>query len=193
MESLGFYNLFSKEGSFAESIYVNGTSFSSTAAKFWPRLIDEAKNRFPNCSVIELSMISPVLLHREMLFPEKALQDDIDSLWNEDFEEMMTSTIAEMEMMGPPPGVNIRILENTRELVKGTLPTEYIDADILPDLIVWLLEWACLPDNIWNNSNVSGNFTAIDPARNHEYKITFTVSNTEMSEGLRKTTISLSL
>ena len=37
------------------SLYVHGTRYTNTAAKFWPTLIDEVLEEFPHCATIELA------------------------------------------------------------------------------------------------------------------------------------------
>ncbi|MDA0989593.1 MAG: hypothetical protein O3A51_02435, partial [Verrucomicrobia bacterium] len=42
-----------------EAIEVRHVVYRHTAAKFWPRLIDESREAFPDCTRIELTALTP--------------------------------------------------------------------------------------------------------------------------------------
>ena len=121
------------------AIFVSGTRFHNAAAKFWPTLIDEVGEEFPNCSLIEMSAPISGPLEQEHLFPALALERDLNALIHADFEEVMKKALAELELFGPPSSVRIRLCTDEGELLSRELPRDCIDAEILPHLLVWLL------------------------------------------------------
>lgn len=174
-----------------KSLFVNGVRYANTAAKFWPSLIDEVREDFPDCSGIELAASTSAELGREHLFPEIAFEKDIFHLLTADMEQVMRNTLAELEILGPPTSVQIKLLSGEDELLSGELPLECIDAEIFPFLIVWLLEWAGIPEFQWNNEFLDGDITAQDRKRHRVYRISFTLNNKHLSEGLYRRSISL--
>jgi hypothetical protein len=176
----------------AASLFVNGARYVNAAAKFWSSLIDELREDFPECSTIELSSSSPGKLHHDLLYPHRAMERDLNNLLFCDLETMMKETIAELEIIGPPSSVAVRLLSGKTELLAGQLPLDCVDAEIFPYLIVWPLEWANIPDNTWNTECLSGNFAAEDRKRHLEYAISLELTTQHISEGLYRRCISVS-
>lgn len=172
-------------------LFVRGVRYANTAAKFWPSLIDEVREDFPDCSIIELAASTSGELERENLFPEIAFEKDFYHLLTADMQEEMRNILAELEIMGPPCSVQIRLLRGKKELLSSELPLDCIDAEIFPFLIVWLLEWAGIPEFQWNNEFLEGNITAEDKKRRLLFRISFSLNNRHLSEGLYQRSISL--
>lgn len=172
-------------------LFVRGVRYSNTAAKFWPSLIDEVREDFPDCSMIELAASTSADLGPEQLFPEIIFERDIHHLLTMDMEEVMRNTLAELEILGPPSSVQIRLLSGEEELLSSALPLDCIDAEIFPFLIVWLLEWAGIPESQWNNEFLQGDITAEDTRRRLVYQMSFSLKNSHLSEGLYRRSISL--
>jgi hypothetical protein len=168
----------------AVALFINKVRYGNAAAKFWSSLIDEVLEDFPQCSMIELSGLSSVRLEHDLLYPQRALEKDLNRLVLTDMEAMMKETIAELEILGPPSAVNIRLGKGSEELYAGNLSIDCVDADIFPYLIVWPLAWAGIPEATWNKERLEGDFTAEDRTRHLTYAIPFALSINHVSEGL---------
>ena len=105
--------------------------------------------------------------------------------------EVMRNTLAELELMGPPSPVRIRLLEDDKDLLAAELPLDCVDSETLPCLVVWLLEWAQIQTSLWNSEDVSGEFMAEDRRRGIIYGFVFHVTLTHLSEGLYRRTLSI--
>ncbi len=144
----------------ARGIFVQGIRYANAAAKFWPSLLDEVRAEFPGCSVVGLSAPSSCQLCRDHLFPALSLERDMEKLVGTDIGKAMKETMAELEIMGPPTSVRIRLLsEGGEELLSRDLPLDSIDSEIFPYLVVWLFEWAGIPDTLWNSEVLNGKLT----------------------------------
>ena len=71
-------------------------------------------------------------------------------------------------------------------------PLDCADAELLPFLLVWLLEWANVPDAFWNREKVRGDFSAEDRDRRLQYLVAFELRSRHLSEGLYERTLTLS-
>ncbi|MBN2302002.1 MAG: hypothetical protein JXN60_05740 [Lentisphaerae bacterium] len=174
-----------------ESLSVNDTSYTHTAAKFWPSLIDEVHEDYPACSCIRLSAPISDALSRRHLTPGDTLADQLAGLMDTSIEDVMNETLAELKILGPPPCVHIQLFNGRIQILSQDLPTECVDASLFPYLLVWPLEWAGIPSDNWNMKSVSGTFTAKDKKRGLAYKMSFSVSRTLMSEDLYMQSINL--
>jgi hypothetical protein len=166
------------------ALFINQIRYTNAAAKFWSSLIDEVLDDFPQCSMIELSAFSTARLEKDLLYPQRALEKDLNHLVFADMETMMKETIAEMEILGPPSAVHIRLGKGSEELYDSDLSLDCVDADIYPYLVVWPLAWAGIPDSAWNDERIEGEFTAVDRTRHLTYVVPFAVALSHVSEGL---------
>ena len=173
------------------SLFVGGLRYANAAAKFWSSLIDEIRQDFPNCSMVELAAATGERLEPRHLFPEIALEDDLHRLLEMDIREMMSNTLAELDILGAPSSVHVRLLSGRQETLSVELPLDCIDAEIFPYLLVWPLQWAGIPDCSWNSELLSGDFTAEDRKRGLIYQMTFSLVNRHLSEGLFRRSISM--
>ena len=165
-------------------LYVNGAPYANTASKFWSCLLDEVTAASKPGTVLELSAPSGGELFPGLLSPASLLQRDLERLELEDIRKAYADGLAALELIGPPCGVRLRLLpaESPRPFLDVTL--DYLDAEILPFLVAWLLEWANIPEAAWNDRRIRGGFAADDPARRIRYLVAFELSNLHLSEGL---------
>lgn len=168
----------------AKRIFVRGVPFDNAAAKFWSTLLDELVELFPACNEISIEADCGGLLNPELLNPEKSLQAEAEQLKNADARRLFNEIVAALEVIGPPCPVRIVLRGGGIELEARDLPVDCIDAEIVPFLLVWLLEWGSLVEYAWNNERVAGEFQAEDRARNLEYSFAFALQSRHLSEGL---------
>jgi hypothetical protein len=173
------------------ALYVNGVRHATSAAKFWPALIDEIRLDFPHCDRFELSAPGGGLVNPSHLFPEQELAHELENLDETDLERAILGTIAEMELFGPPPPVQARLFAGERELLARALPEDCLDGDILPYLIAWLLAWAGVPETQWEGDRLTGGFSATDRGRHLLYTVAFDFTQTHLSEGLYQRAVSV--
>lgn len=177
----------------AKCIFVNGLPYDNTAAKFWTALMDELLVDHPAVDEVVLEGPTGGLLISDFLTPEAALQRDMDELSRQPRADQQTleEVIAAMDIVGPPPAVHLTARAGDTVLFARPMATEALDADILPFLVVWLLEWGMLAEWAWNQDEVRGDFMAEDRLRQWVYFIKFTLTNRHLSEGLFQRTLSV--
>ena len=174
-----------------KSLHVDGIRYSNAAAKFWPSLIDEVAEDFPDCTRIELIASAASPLEPGLLFPVIALEEGLDALQRANLHDVMNDVLAELELLGPPAPVLIRLLADEKELLSTNLPLDCMDSETFPYLVVWPLKWAGLPASVWNSETLSGRFTGEDRRRGIIYGIAFSLANTHRKEGLYRRTLSV--
>jgi hypothetical protein len=168
-----------------KGLVVRGLRFVNSAAKFWPSMIDEVAEDYPDCDTIVFDMLTDPILDRNLLFPVNALQQEWDRRQGQlDIQEVLRDALTQFDMIGPPGAVHVKLLAGT--MIKKTcdLPLDCVDADIFPCLVVWLLEWSEISDDLWNNPVVRGDFCARDRERTIRYRFQFDLVNKHISEGL---------
>lgn len=170
---------------------VRGVKYSNSAAKFWPGLVEEVTEEFPQCTRIELSAPIGVALSRRHLFPQIDLQKDMDDLMKLDFDEAMSQAIAEMNLIGPPSPVRVRLAAGEGYLFESDLPPDCLDSETFLCLVAWLLEWARIPPSRWNDDALRGAFAARDIAKPVTYGFSFRLSYQPLSEGLRRLDVAI--
>jgi len=173
------------------SLIVARVRYRHTAACFWPRLIDEARQVFPGFSRIELSSVTSESIDPMRLDPQRELEEDIRELQDQELAHIISETITELEMFGAPPPVQIRVMETSLERYSGKLPPDSVDAETLTYLVAWLLEWGRVPHDIWNRDALDAQFVGRDPDRNVAYHITFNINCRHLSEGLYRRTVDI--
>lgn len=171
------------------ALYVKGTRFDNTAAKFWPGLVDEVFEAFPARPAIELSAPASDDLTRRHLFPELDMQRDIDRMMEDG--ETMEDVLAELAITGPPAPVSLRLVRAGEVVHKQVLPEDCLDAETFSCLVAWLLEWGGVPVAEWNVQRQKGVFRGDDPQRHRSYAISFTVVTDHVKEGLLNRTVTL--
>jgi hypothetical protein len=174
-----------------KALFVHGVRYVNSAAKFWPSLLDEVSEDHPRCSRIELSTLSPGLLNADMLYPEMELERDLLRMETENIAEVMRNTLALLEIVGPPASVRVRLFAGRKRILARTLPTDCVDAEIFAYLVAWLLRWACIREEVWNDEHIEGRFEAQDPLRGIRYEVALGLANRHISEGLYQRTVSL--
>jgi hypothetical protein len=168
----------------ARRLVVNDRSYSHSAAKFWSSLIDEVADVFPGCSQVELSAPFASAYDRGYLFPLEPLETEMRRVMIGGRPGSLDEVIGEMEVTGPPASVRARLRKGDELLLDRELPTDMIDAEILPYLVAWLMEWSGIPESLWNQPEVRGVFEAADRLRAKSYDIAFELRREHMCEGL---------
>ena len=108
-----------------------------------------------------------------------------------DLKQVMRETIAELRLLGPPASVHIRVFAGDQAVGPAYALPQYVDADIFPYLLVWLLEWAEIDRHRWGQEWIEGSLTAEDRARGVQHEWSFSLRNEHLSEGLFRRTLSL--
>lgn len=175
------------------ALVVGGVRFAGTAAKFWPGLADEIEEAFPEADEVELSALCAGDLSPDQLNPTKAFERDLSRLLSANLENLWDEAVAELELLGPPAAVRLRVLTGQEERFATNLPLDCLDADLFPFLLVWLMQWGDVPLPLWNQEFVTAEFTGTDMERNREYKFFFCLHNEHLSEGLYRRTVCLSI
>mgnify|MGYP001570402606 CR=1 FL=1 len=165
-------------------VFVKGIRYTNSSSKFWCGLIEEITRYFPRCTDIELSSSVSDTLNHELLFPEAGLERDFKRLLFADIEAEMKKTIAELEILGPPPAVHIRLLSHADEIVSRDLPLDIIDAEIFSCLVVWPLKWSAIPESRWNDAVIKGSVRLEERRQRRVYGMSFTMEKQPLSEGL---------
>jgi hypothetical protein len=125
------------------------------------------------------------VLTRDLLFPEMALQRDLDRLQpTVPIEQALKEALAEFEIFGPPGAVQLSLLTDDRKIRRWQLPLDCVDADIFAYLLAWLMEWAELPESQWNSDRVEGTFPVRDPDSIASGRVQFEFTRIHISEGL---------
>lgn len=174
----------------ARALIIGGVRFTNAAARFWASLLGEVAGDYPDCNALVFETLAGTVLTRDLLFPEMALQRELDRLQpTVRIEQALKEALAEFEIFGPPGTVQLRLLADDREIKRCELPLDCVDADIFAYLLVWLMEWAELPASQWNSDRVEGIFPVHDPdlpesrgAANGRLQFEFTRNH--ISEGL---------
>ena len=168
----------------AQRFFVRGVLFDNAAAKFWSTLLDELVEIYPACTEIAVEADTGGLLTPILLNPEKTLQSELEYIKDADIRRMFDEIIAALEVIGPPCPVRITLRAGASVLETRDLPIDCLDAEIVPFLLVWLLEWGNMAEFAWNNERVTGGFRAEDRERSLEYDVAFTLHSRHLSEGL---------
>jgi hypothetical protein len=108
----------------------------------------------------------------------------MERLERNDIQEAFDDALAALEIIGPPQAVCLRLLPPSGEGQAQEMTLDYLDADILPFLLAWMLEWANVPDSIWNDPCIRGQISAADQERGLRYQVAFELRTTHLSEGL---------
>lgn len=171
--------------------FVEGVRYTNSASKFWYGLMDEITEDFPECTCIELSSIASDRLSADLLFPEQTLEKDLKQFLDSDIEAEMKNTIAELEIIGAPSPVQIRLFSAEKDLLSRQLPDDVIDSEILSYMIVWPLKWADIPEVQWNSELLEGCISIEDRIKGLVYSASFNLAKKDLSEGLFRRSICL--
>jgi hypothetical protein len=175
----------------ASAWVVKRVRYANSAAKFWAALADEVSDDFPQCDSVRLRSLSGGALTPEMLTPEASLQESLEAMQGEDLDRAFRDALAQLEMIGPPPPVRVSVMSGERVMLDRELPLDVVDADLLPFVLVWLLEWSEISEFAWDSERIGGDFRAEDSARKLAYAVGFTLENRHVSEGLFERKITL--
>jgi len=140
---------------------------------------------YTDCNAMVFETLAGTVLARDLLFPEMALQRELDRLQpTVRIEQALKEALAEFEIFGPPGTVQLRLLTDDREIKRCELPLDCVDADIFAYLLAWLMEWAELPESQWNTDRVEGVFPIHDPDDVTSGHLQFEFTRHHISEGL---------
>gem|GEM_PF-666795 len=173
--------------------FVDGEPFTNSAAKFWLSLLDEISQDYPDCTTVELEAATCGPLDPSQLHPEQEFAREAERLWGCRLQDLIRETVAQLELLGPPGPVIIRLFSGSDLRLEQILPTECVDAEIYPYLITWLLEWSRLAALHWNNPLIEGSFTATDRDSRRIYHVQVRLENQHLSEDLFRRRLRLSV
>ena len=169
----------------ARALIIGGVRWTHAAARFWASLLSEVAGDYPDCDALVFETLAGTVLTRDLLFPEMALQRELDRLQPAiPIEQALKEALAEFEIFGPPGTVQLSLLDDDREIRRCQLPLDCVDADIFAYLLAWLMEWAELPESQWNSDCVEGAFPVRDPDAALSGRLQFEFSRRHLSEGL---------
>jgi len=169
----------------ARALTVGGVRWTHAAARFWASLLSEVAADYPDCNALVFETLAGTVLTRDLLFPEMALQRELDRLQpTVRVEQALQEALAEFEIFGPPGAVRFSLLAGNREIKRCELPLDCVDADIFAYLLAWLMEWAELPESQWNSDRVEGAFPVRDPDDAWSSRLQFEFTRRHISEGL---------
>ena len=176
---------FSAATSKARALLIGGVRFTHAAARFWASLLSEITVDYPDCNALVFETLAGTVLTRDLLFPEMALQRELDRLQpTVPIEQALKEALAEFEIFGPPGAVQLSLLAGDREIRRCQLPLDCVDADIFAYLLTWLMEWAEIPESQWNNDRVEGAFPVRDPDSAVNGRLQFEFTRLHICEGL---------
>ncbi|MDD5483702.1 MAG: hypothetical protein PHP98_08645 [Kiritimatiellae bacterium] len=172
----------------ATMLVIRGRRFTNTAAKFWSNLIDELCEDYTESRLITLEAAHDGALGPALLFPELELQREMDrtDFSAEGLRKAWRKALDDFEIYGPPGAVYLAVFSDFGETRRITLPMDCVDAEIFLYLLAWLLEWSDLPSGLWNEPQVKGAFSGIDPLRRFKYFLYFKIEHRPLKEGLFK-------
>ena len=174
----------------ARALIIGGVRWTHAAARFWASLLSEIAADYPDCNALVFETLAGTVLTRDLLFPEMALQRELDRLQPAvPIEQALKEALAEFEIFGPPGAVQLSLLAPARPpatlsrsdcgqamlssggiaggddqiIRRCQLPLDCVDADIFAYLLTWLMEWAELPQSQWNSDRVEGAFPVRNP------------------------------
>lgn len=168
----------------AKTLHINGFPYENTAAKFWSCLLDEIADDYPNGMKVSLAATCGGQLVADLLIPEMILQRDMRKIETEDAQMVIDDAMEMLELIGPPSGVRLRLIPANASAAVREINLDDIDAEIMPFLFSWLLEWAKIPDSLWNRKTTSGKFQAEDRLRRFVYTVGFELRTQLLSEEL---------
>jgi hypothetical protein len=163
---------------------VRGAVCGNAAAKFWSGLFDEVLSDYPFGPTLALCAAVDAPLTRADLHPDRALERDAAAWEGRDLRQMYRETLALLEITGAPTPTTIRLSRPGQPAPFLTMLLEQPDAETLPFLLAWLLEWQDIPSADWNGACVEGAFVADDLARSRGYEVRCRLECRPMSEGL---------
>jgi hypothetical protein len=165
-------------------LLIDGNWYANSAAKYWPWLVDRQLAEAPQAALIELTAPATDPLRPSMLYPEQALQRELEKALRGDAVQSWEDTLAELDLVGGPSPVQLRVLGEGARTVFFEGTSDTMDSETFPCLVVWLLQWADIPASLWNKAAVAGRVNAMDPVRHGEYRFRFSLTNRHLSEGL---------
>ena len=171
-------------GPACELLTIDGVAYRHSAAKFWPRLMDEALALHPDCTRIELAALTTERLDPLRLDPQAELERDARDLADAQLQDIINDTVAQLTLYGPPSLVRVRLLAEGLERYTAELPADCADAEVFLYLAGWMLEWGHVPHALWKQDRLASQFTAQDRRRSRAYHVRFSTQRDHVREGL---------
>ena len=107
----------------ARALIIGGVRWTHAAARFWASLLSEVAADYPDCNAQVFETLAGTVLTRDLLFPETALQRELDRLQpTVRIEQALQEALTEFELYGPPGTVQLRLLAGNREMKRCELP-----------------------------------------------------------------------
>lgn len=163
---------------------VRGVVCDNAAAKFWSGLLDEVQSDYPFRVAITLRAAISGQLSPADLDAGKALEHDLAALAGKDLRQVYQEILAVLEITGPPPPTTVQLARSGQCDPFLTVMLEQPDAETMPFLLAWLLEWQSLPSGRWNDPLLEGAFAAHDPLRRRVYHVRCRMTCRHLSEDL---------
>jgi hypothetical protein len=173
------------------ALRIGGKSIRNSAAKFWGALVGEVLADFAECTEVELEATGAGALDADDLDPHRSLQRDAERWQGRDLEAMLAETAAELDLLGPPGAVQVRLLAGTTVLFEDALPLDMVDGEIYVYLLAWILKWAGIDAARWNDEFVQGDFEAEPLPGGSAFRLALSLRNRPLAEGLVRRTLYL--
>ncbi len=174
-------------------VCVQGRRFTHTAATFWQRLFNEARQLSTQALVLELSAPETSAMDRELLDPAAALNHSIARWVHADASAIMADTLAELEWSGPPALVRLDVRQADHDLYQGALPADCVDAETWPYFVAWLLEWSGLAACLWSQDPLRGTVSLRDADTGAAVEAAFHLTWPPLGDGLRQMVLTLAV
>ncbi len=171
----------------ARALVIDGLRMTHSAARFWAALVSELAEDFPDCDRILFETLSAVRLDRACLYPESALQREMDrTAESGSLRQALEDTLHELAWGGLPDAVRVQLLAGDRPLRSCALPLDCVDAEIFATLAAWLLEWARIPESQWQAGRLEGGFGFRDPDAGWSGRLGVELIREPVHEGLSR-------
>lgn len=171
--------------------WIGGRRWANSAAQFWRDLLEGLRREHPDDVRIELSAPGSGRLSRRLLFPEAQLEEEAEAWADRDTTAELRRLYAELELLGPPAPVLLRVLNADGSERAPPQPIEGLDAEIFPYLAAWLLEWAGIDEAEWNREKLEGGFAASNSRSGPSCSVALEMRTIPLEEGLYRRVLTM--
>lgn len=170
--------------------WVRGIKYKNSAVGFWSALLCEVRHRFPRAHKIIIDSCPAFPLDSSLLHPSEVDISYLDSCSLSDIRQHYADILSEMEIFGEPSPIYLGIWDKyENKIINTRVADSVVNSEVFPMLLVWLLYWAGLPENCWNEVFLKGlcrTFVFETKRQLPFLTFTFELSKELMSEGLTK-------
>jgi hypothetical protein len=166
--------------------YVNGVRCDNSAASFWPVFLRETRENYPDGESVELRTLTGAELGRGLLDPKRQFEVEASLFDGLEVREHLAETMARMALTGGPACVLVTVLEAEGGGILDETTVESLDSESFVYLAAWMLEWAGVPESLWNRGELSGAAVLGDAGRNTADRLFFDLTREHVSEGLNE-------